>query len=111
MPRLFPLYLFLSFLVLWLVPAFGSSVCAEERPHERSSSIDRGPEPPPVIMKDAPVAVAEGSNKCEIVSCGMGIKDTCEISCPSDKTPKCSCDCIRNFGPLCMEHKANCRCE
>jgi hypothetical protein len=65
----------------------------------------------PVIMKEPPVEMAEGSNKCEIVSCGMGIKDTCEITCPSDKTPKCSCDCIRNIGPMCMEYKANCRCE
>ena len=111
MPCLFPLYLFLSFLVLSLAPAFGSSVWAEERVHDRRSPIDRGSQPAPVIMKDAPPEVAEGSNKCEIVSCGMGIKDTCEISCPSDKTPKCSCDCIRNIGPLCMEYKANCRCE
>jgi hypothetical protein len=58
-----------------------------------------------------PMLFAEGSNSCEIVSCGMGIKQTCQITCPADKTPKCSCDCERNIGPLCMDYKANCRCE
>lgn len=55
--------------------------------------------------------VVEGSNACEIVSCGMGIKDTCKITCPADKTPKCSCDCLKTFGPICTEYKANCKCE
>jgi hypothetical protein len=41
----------------------------------------------------------------------MGIKQTCQITCPADKTPKCSCDCARNIGPMCMDYKANCRCE
>ena len=58
-----------------------------------------------------PLLMAEGSNSCEIVSCGMGIKQTCQITCPADKTPKCSCDCERSFGPMCMDYKANCRCE
>jgi hypothetical protein len=61
--------------------------------------------------KNAPLLMAEGSNSCEIVSCGMGIKDTCKITCPPDKTPKCSCDCLKSFGPICTEYKANCRCE
>ena len=67
----------------------------------------------PVIMNEMnePPQVAESSNSCEIVSCGMGIKETCKMTCPADKTPKCSCDCVRNFGPMCMEYKANCRCE
>ncbi len=58
-----------------------------------------------------PLLMAEGSNSCEIVSCGMGIKDTCKITCPTDKAPKCSCDCLKTFGPICTEYKANCRCE
>jgi hypothetical protein len=62
-------------------------------------------------MSSLPMLFAEGSNSCEIVSCGMGIKQTCQITCPEDKTPKCSCDCERNIGPLCMDYKANCRCE
>lgn len=63
------------------------------------------------VMPSLPLLLAEGSNSCEIVSCGMGIKQTCQITCPADKTPKCSCDCERNIGPLCMDYKANCRCE
>jgi hypothetical protein len=62
-------------------------------------------------VKPPPLLLAEGSNSCEIVSCGMGIKQTCQITCPADKTPKCSCDCVRNIGPMCMDYKANCRCE
>ena len=58
-----------------------------------------------------PILVAEGSNSCEIISCGMTLKDTCKITCPADKTPKCSCDCTRSFGPICTDYKANCRCE
>ena len=61
--------------------------------------------------ENIPLLMAEGSNSCEIVSCGMGIKDTCKITCPADKTPKCSCDCLKSFGPMCTEYKANCRCE
>ncbi|MBX3237278.1 MAG: hypothetical protein KF814_14110 [Nitrospiraceae bacterium] len=61
--------------------------------------------------KTPPLLMAEGSNSCEIVSCGMGIKQTCQITCPADQTPKCSCDCVKNFGPMCTEYKANCRCE
>lgn len=63
------------------------------------------------VEPSLPLLVAEGSNSCEIVSCGMGIKQTCQITCPADKTPKCSCDCERSFGPMCMDYKANCRCE
>ena len=63
------------------------------------------------IMPSLPLLLAEGSNSCEIVSCGMGIKQTCQITCPAEKTPKCSCDCERSFGPMCMDYKANCRCE
>lgn len=61
--------------------------------------------------KNDPLLVAEGSNSCEIVSCGMGLKDTCKITCPKDKTPKCGCDCVKNVGPLCTEYKANCKCR
>lgn len=61
--------------------------------------------------RNDPLLVAEGSNSCEIVSCGMGLKDTCKITCPKDKTPKCSCDCVKNVGPLCTEYKANCKCR
>lgn len=71
-----------------------------------SESLSRGAE-----CANIPLLLAEGSNSCEIVSCGMGIKDTCKITCPADKTPKCSCDCLRTFGPICTEYKANCRCE
>jgi hypothetical protein len=63
------------------------------------------------VMPSLPLLLAEGSNSCEIVSCGMGIKQTCQITCPAGKTPKCSCDCERSFGPMCMDYKANCRCE
>ncbi len=63
------------------------------------------------IAPSLPLLFAEGSNSCEIVSCGMGIKQTCQITCPVGKTPKCSCDCERNIGPLCMDYKANCRCD
>jgi hypothetical protein len=88
-----------------------SPLWAEEAQQQAAHPGTSNAEPAPVIMKELPAMMAEGSNKCEIVSCGMGIKETCEITCPSDKTPKCSCDCIRNIGPLCMEYKANCRCE
>ena len=88
-----------------------ASLWADEAQHQAAHPRSSNVKPVPVIMKEPPVEMAEGSNKCEIVSCGMGIKDTCEITCPSDKTPKCSCDCIRNIGPMCMEYKANCRCE
>ncbi len=63
------------------------------------------------VLPSLPLLMAEGSNSCEIVSCGMGIKQTCQITCPTGKTPKCSCDCERSFGPMCMDYKANCRCE
>lgn len=63
------------------------------------------------VLHSLPLLLAEGSNSCEIVSCGMGIKQACQITCPAGKTPKCSCDCERSFGPMCMDYKANCRCE
>ena len=89
---------------------FMTILLAEEQ-HLQAPSAGEVSAAVPVIMKEPPVQMAEGSNKCEIVSCGMGLKDTCQITCPADKTPKCSCDCIRNIGPMCMEYKANCRCE
>ena len=64
-----------------------------------------------VCSNEPPLFMAEGSNRCEIVSCGMGIKQTCKITCPAGQTPKCSCDCERSFGPICTDYKANCRCE
>ena len=64
-----------------------------------------------VCSTEPPLLMAEGSNGCEIVSCGMGIKQTCKITCPAGQTPKCSCDCERSFGPICTDYKANCRCE
>ena len=64
-----------------------------------------------VCAAEPPLLMAEGSNGCEIVSCGMGIKQTCKIACPAGQTPKCSCDCERSFGPICTDYKANCRCE
>lgn len=69
-----------------------------------------GPVHPPA-WQNIPLLTAEGSNSCEIVSCGMGLKDTCKITCPAEKTPKCSCDCAKSFGPMCTEYKANCKCE
>ncbi len=77
-------------------------------PHDMASPQDGSVESQ---CKNDPLLVAEGSNSCEIVSCGMGVKDTCKITCPKDKTPKCSCDCVKNVGPLCMEYKANCKCR
>jgi len=67
--------------------------------------------PSALQCKEPPLVVAEGSNSCEIVSCGRGLKDTCKITCPADKTPKCSCDCLKSFGPMCTDYKANCTCE
>jgi hypothetical protein len=64
-----------------------------------------------VCSNEPGLLMAEGSNRCEIVSCGMGIKQTCKITCPAGQTPKCSCDCERSFGPICTDYKANCRCE
>ncbi len=64
----------------------------------------------PVTMNKSPM-VAESSNSCEIESCRKDIKEICKMTCPADKTPKCSCDCVHNSGPVCMEYKVNCRCE
>ena len=106
------------FLVISAVVGMGEAVAGQE------ASLD-GASIPPATSASQPEAsrqtagpvlhslplLAEGSNSCEIVSCGMGIKQTCQITCPADKTPKCSCDCERSFGPMCMDYKANCRCE
>jgi len=72
---------------------------------------DFDPNPTAHQCKEPPITVTEGSNSCEIVSCGRGLKDTCKITCPADKMPKCSCDCIKSFGPMCTDYKANCTCE
>jgi hypothetical protein len=79
-----------------------------QSPANHTGALQQTPAP---VEPSLPLLVAEGSNSCEIVSCGMGIKQTCQITCPADKTPKCSCDCERSFGPMCMDYKANCRCE
>lgn len=79
-----------------------------QTPPSRTPVLQQTPAP---VEPSLPLLLAEGSNSCEIVSCGMGIKQTCQITCPADKTPKCSCDCERSIGPMCMDYKANCRCE
>ncbi|MBA5871458.1 MAG: hypothetical protein GDA68_15895 [Nitrospira sp. CR2.1] len=79
-----------------------------QAPASRTPMLQQTPAPEEPSL---PLLLAEGSNSCEIVSCGMGIKQTCQITCPADKTPKCSCDCERSIGPMCMDYKANCRCE
>lgn len=89
----------------------GGSLLSAEEQQQQATDSHAGAASAPVVIKEPPLDMAEGSNQCEIVSCGAGIKDTCKIDCPAGKTPKCSCDCIRNIGPLCMEYKANCRCE
>ncbi|ODT45003.1 MAG: hypothetical protein ABS70_04195 [Nitrospira sp. SCN 59-13] len=102
-----------------LVPALTPPIQAEDGGASNPSSVTQSPahqtgalqQTPAPVEPSLPLLVAEGSNSCEIVSCGMGIKQTCQITCPADKTPKCSCDCERSFGPMCMDYKANCRCE
>jgi hypothetical protein len=106
-------------LLVVLLIGVATSVWAEQVSVENSPAITQASESAGRVLQQtqAPVApslpllFAEGSNSCEIVSCGMGIKQTCQITCPADKTPKCSCDCERSFGPMCMDYKANCRCE
>ena len=107
-------------LVIILLAGFSTAGAAEENgiegalqpigtPSSRSVASQRTEAP---VVPSLPLLLAEGSNSsCEIVSCGMGIKQTCQITCPAGKTPKCSCDCERNIGPLCMDYKANCRCD
>ena len=52
----------------------------------RNTALQQTPAP---VEPSLPLLVAEGPNSCEIVSCGsMGIKQTCQITCPADKTPK-----------------------
>ena len=106
------------FLLILTPGGFGGRVTAEESgfassPQSPTQSIQRDAlrQTHAPVMPSLPLLLAEGSNSCEIVSCGMGIKQTCQITCPADKTPKCSCDCERSFGPMCMDYKANCRCE
>ncbi|MCS6289382.1 MAG: hypothetical protein H8K10_10430 [Nitrospira sp.] len=107
------------FLQVVLLIGVTAPVWAEEAGTENIPAIAQAPESRGGMLQQtqAPVAptlpllFAEGSNSCEIVSCGMGIKQTCQITCPADKTPKCSCDCERSIGPMCMDYKANCRCE
>lgn len=106
----------LSFLVLasslLVLPAVNDfSLFAAEQTRSPTNPSQRPGIRTPVTMNAPPMTVAEASNSCEIVSCGMGIKDSCKVTCPQNQTPKCSCDCVRNIGPMCMEHKANCRCE
>lgn len=97
-----------------VVPTWAEEIGAErtspttQASENRSSALQQTQAP---VEPSLPFLMAEGSNSCEIVSCGMGIKQTCQITCPADKTPKCSCDCERSFGPMCMDYKANCRCE
>ncbi len=89
-------------------------VGASDAPSSTHAPVGRTPvlqQTPVPVEPSLPLLMAEGSNSCEIVSCGMGIKQTCQITCPADKTPKCSCDCERSLGPMCMDYKANCRCE
>jgi hypothetical protein len=99
--------------IMGLSPALAEMPALEIAPQPADS--DQLPVPSPMASgsqcKEVPLLMAEGSNSCEIVSCGMGIKDTCKITCPADKTPKCSCDCLKTFGPMCTEYKANCKCE
>ncbi|MGC3973731.1 MAG: hypothetical protein QM771_05015 [Nitrospira sp.] len=100
-----------------LLPSWTSPVQAEESGPSNLSSQSQAhragtlQQTPAPAEPSLPLLMAEGTNSCEIVSCGMGIKQTCQITCPADKTPKCSCDCERSFGPMCMDYKANCRCE
>lgn len=99
---------------LWCSVLAAPTLSADEGPAANSAVLmrpasDHGLSTPQ--CKESPLVVAEGSNSCEIVSCGRGLKDTCKITCPADKTPKCSCDCLKSFGPMCTEYKANCICE
>lgn len=96
------------------VPVQAELVGASDVPPSSQAPASRTPvlqQTAAPVEPSLPLLLAEGSNSCEIVSCGMGIKQTCQITCPADKTPKCSCDCERSIGPMCMDYKANCRCE
>ena len=94
---------------VWAEEAGAGSIPAiTQIPESRGGVLQQTQAP---VAPSLPLLFAEGSNSCEIVSCGMGIKQTCQITCPADKTPKCSCDCERSIGPMCMDYKANCRCE
>ena len=109
----------IALLLIFVLGGLGAPLWAEETALDESSpqsvmSGDQGDasqQTKAPVMPSLPLLLAEGSNSCEIVSCGMGIKQTCQITCPAGKTPKCSCDCERSFGPICMDYKANCRCE
>ncbi|MDP9132991.1 MAG: hypothetical protein M3M98_07655 [Nitrospirota bacterium] len=96
------------------VPVAGEETGMDASSQQITASQNLDPasrQAPDPNVPSLPLLFAEGSNSCEIVSCGMGIKQTCQITCPVGKTPKCSCDCERNIGPLCMDYKANCRCD
>ncbi len=106
-------------LSMTLLAGMGTSIQAEEAGASSQSPMTQTPaghsgalqQTQAPVEPSLPLLMAEGSNSCEIVSCGMGIKQTCQITCPADKTPKCTCACERSFGPMCMDYKANCRCE
>ena len=108
----------LCILLIFPVAGMSETVAAEEamlggasvQPMTSAAQPEGSQQTEVPVLHSLPL-LAEGSNSCEIVSCGMGIKQTCQITCPADKTPKCSCDCERSFGPMCMDYKANCRCE
>jgi len=109
----------LCVLLIFSVAGMGETVAAEEamlqgasiQPMTSAAPREASQQTEAPVLSSLPLLLAEGSNSCEIVSCGMGIKQTCQITCPADKSPKCSCDCERSFGPMCMDYKANCRCE
>jgi len=109
--------IFLSFCMAWAgmaapvqaeIAGTSDEAATNQTQASRNQVLQQTPAP---VEPSLPLLLAEGSNSCEIVSCGMGIKQTCQITCPADKTPKCSCDCERSIGPMCMDYKANCRCE
>lgn len=106
---LLPAALMLS-ITLTALPASAGNEMVGAHPSTNVEPPPEGTQPGPAC-RDTRLLMAEGSNSCEIVSCGMGIKDTCKITCPQGKTPKCSCDCLKSFGPMCTEYKANCKCE
>ena len=77
-------------LVILLLAGFSAAVAAEEIGLDGSSQQILTPamqhdalqQTPASVMPSLPLLFAEGSNSCEIVSCGMGIKQTCQITCP-----------------------------
>ncbi|WP_080887114.1 hypothetical protein [Nitrospira japonica] len=99
---------------IWCSSPAVASLPSDDRPTADLPVVtlhDSNGSPAALQCKEPPLRTAEGSNSCEIVSCGRGLKDTCKITCPAGKTPKCSCDCLKSFGPMCTDYKANCICE